>query len=88
MDAFVHIIKIGLVVIFTFILCWAPFLFSGTETTLQVLQRIFPFNRGLYEDKVANFWCALSPIIKWKQYFETSKLALLRYTSIEFSLTN
>lgn len=25
----------------------------------QVIHRVFPFQRGLFEDKVANFWCAI-----------------------------
>jgi len=29
---------------------------------------MFPFARGLYEDKVANLWCSLSPIIKINKY--------------------
>ncbi|KAK0107420.1 Glucosyltransferase-like protein [Cadophora gregata f. sp. sojae] len=34
----------------------------------QMVHRVFPFARGLFEDKVANFWCALNVIIKLKQY--------------------
>ena len=30
------------------------------KAVLQVLHRMFPFARGLYEDKVANFWCSIS----------------------------
>lgn len=30
----------------------------------QSLHRIFPFARGLFEDKVANFWCALNIVFK------------------------
>ena len=30
----------------------------------QSLHRIFPFARGVFEDKVANFWCALNTIYK------------------------
>ena len=34
---------------------------------LQVLHRLFPFSRGLYEDKVANVWCTASVIVKlWR----------------------
>lgn len=32
----------------------------------QVLGRIFPLRRGLYEDYLANWWCATSVAIKWK----------------------
>ena len=30
----------------------------------QALHRCFPFARGLFEDKVANFWCALNTVFK------------------------
>jgi hypothetical protein len=33
----------------------------------QVLGRIFPVRRGLYEDYLANWWCVTSLAIKWKQ---------------------
>jgi alpha-1,3-glucosyltransferase len=36
------------------------------QQTTQLLFRIFPFARGLFEDKVANFWCALNVIVKLK----------------------
>lgn len=45
---FFRLIKIGLAVITTFVLCWLPFL-SSVESALQVLHRLFPFARGLYE---------------------------------------
>ena len=39
-----------------FALCWLPFL-TSLDQAKQVLHRLFPFARGLFEDKVANFWC-------------------------------
>ena len=36
------------------------------KITTQVLSRIFPLRRGLYEGKVSNLWCALSHIGPWK----------------------
>ena len=41
-----------------------------------MLHRMFPFDRGLFEDKVANIWCSLSivPGLKLHQRFETSVL--------------
>lgn len=33
----------------------------------QVVHRIFPFARGLFEDKVANFWCTLHTVYKLQQ---------------------
>lgn len=38
------------------------------QQTAQLLYRVFPFARGLFEDKVANFWCALNTVIKLKVY--------------------
>ena len=38
---------------------------------------MFPFERGIFEDKVANFWCSSNIFIKWKTYFSHQQLALL-----------
>ncbi|CAJ0758967.1 23997_t:CDS:2, partial [Entrophospora sp. SA101] len=46
----------------------------------QVIWRIFPLYRGLYEDKVANIWCSINVIIKLRELFEIyvlTKLSLL-----------
>ena len=48
------------------------------EDIFQVLHRVFPVARGLYEDKVANFWCASSVIIKWKYLMSLQNLVYLR----------
>ena len=34
----------------------------------QAIHRIFPFARGLFEDKVANFWCALNTFYKLRSF--------------------
>ena len=62
------VIKLGLVVIATFAVCWAPFLVKP-GAALQVLQRLVPVKRGLYEDYVANFWCVTSPAFKWRRIY-------------------
>ncbi|EKX46205.1 hypothetical protein GUITHDRAFT_107823 [Guillardia theta CCMP2712] len=49
------IAKLGATVIVTFAICFFPWVLS-VESTLQVIHRIFPIKRGLFEDKVANFW--------------------------------
>ena len=38
---------------------------------------MFPFNRGLFEDKVANFWCASNVLIKWKKLLLPERLPKL-----------
>ncbi|KAG3010572.1 putative dolichyl pyrophosphate Man9GlcNAc2 alpha-1,3-glucosyltransferase [Phytophthora cactorum] len=57
-------------VIATFALMWFPFCaYSSTKENClsmiaQVVHRIFPFGRGLFEDKVANFWCIADFVLK------------------------
>ncbi|ESP05232.1 hypothetical protein LOTGIDRAFT_102561 [Lottia gigantea] len=72
--------KIGVAVILTFMLCWLPFL-SDIDSFRNVLIRLFPFNRGLYEDKVANLWCSLSLVIKLKNIMSQQALVVLSFLS-------
>jgi alpha-1,3-glucosyltransferase len=67
---------VGATVVLTFALIWLPFLRS-VDSFLAVVTRVFPFNRGLFEDKVANLWCALLPLIKLRRIFSQSSLARL-----------
>ncbi|KAL9940865.1 hypothetical protein V8E36_000353 [Tilletia maclaganii] len=48
----------------TFVAMFHPWL-TSPEQFLQVIHRIFPLARGIFEDKVANVWCFLSvlPVI-------------------------
>ncbi|KAK2592219.1 Glucosyltransferase-like protein [Conoideocrella luteorostrata] len=43
-------------------------IYAVAEQMIQMIHRIFPFSRGLFEDKVANFWCALNVVIKLRKY--------------------
>ncbi|KAJ9515793.1 hypothetical protein QJQ45_008688 [Haematococcus lacustris] len=58
--------RLGLVVVLSFALIWSPWLTSVKDAS-QVIARIFPLRRGLFEDYVANWWCASSVVFKWKQ---------------------
>lgn len=44
----------------------------------QVIHRIFPVARGLYEDKVANIWCALNVVIKLRNLMSLQSTVRLR----------
>ncbi|KAJ9561952.1 hypothetical protein OSB04_007112 [Centaurea solstitialis] len=68
--------KLGMVVVGTCALVWWPYLHSKVAI-LEVLSRLAPFERGIYEDYVANFWCTTSVLIKWKRLFTTQSLKLL-----------
>eukprot|EP01087_Luapelamoeba_hula_P008806 TRINITY_DN2229_c0_g1_i1.p1 TRINITY_DN2229_c0_g1~~TRINITY_DN2229_c0_g1_i1.p1 ORF type:complete len:419 (+),score=42.23 TRINITY_DN2229_c0_g1_i1:237-1493(+) len=72
------IMQLGFVVIGTFALVWLPFL-QSYDTIAQVVHRLFPVARGLYEDKVANLWCALSPILKLKAHYDQAAILQLWY---------
>lgn len=67
---------IGLTVVGTFAIIWSPFLFNYDDA-IVVFKRLFPVHRGLYEDKVANFWCSISPIFKVRNFFETDQILKL-----------
>ncbi|KAL1915325.1 uncharacterized protein VTP21DRAFT_6783 [Calcarisporiella thermophila] len=54
--------QLGLTVLATFGVVFSPFL--RPDQLAQAIHRIFPVARGLYEDKVANLWCAANVIIK------------------------
>lgn len=72
-------IRLGLVTSLTFVLLFLPFLppFSPLSAILDPITRIFPFNRGLFEDKVANFWCASNVALKWKNWASRDTLIKL-----------
>ncbi|KAJ4902335.1 hypothetical protein Rs2_16286 [Raphanus sativus] len=67
------VLKLGIAVIVTFVVVWWPYLHS-VDDLLMVLSRLAPFERGIYEDYVANFWCTTSILIKWKKLFTTPSL--------------
>ncbi|XP_064477375.1 dolichyl pyrophosphate Man9GlcNAc2 alpha-1,3-glucosyltransferase-like [Ornithodoros turicata] len=69
-------LSLAVVVAMTFAACWAPYLRNLDDTT-QVLKRLFPVGRGLFEDKVANIWCTLSVVVKLKNLYSPSLLAWL-----------
>ena len=69
------LVQIGIATLLTFGLIWLPFLQWHDGLLQQVIISIFPFNRGIFEDYVANFWCTFNVFIKIRQLMETTTLA-------------
>lgn len=69
-------IRLALVTVLTFLLLFLPFLppLAPLSAILDPIARIFPFARGLFEDKVANFWCASNVVFKWKVWLSRPQL--------------
>ncbi|XP_042320251.1 dolichyl pyrophosphate Man9GlcNAc2 alpha-1,3-glucosyltransferase [Sceloporus undulatus] len=59
------LMKLGFTVVVSFAFCWLPFC-TDVKQILQVLRRLFPVDRGLFEDKVANIWCTVNVFFKIK----------------------
>lgn len=55
---------------------WLP-PFASLSAIMQPVTRMFPFARGLFEDKVSNFWCASNVIFKWKTWASSASLVKL-----------
>ncbi|ODV87642.1 glycosyltransferase family 57 protein [[Candida] arabinofermentans NRRL YB-2248] len=73
-----RLISIGSSVIITFSIILFPFVYFGGFIQLkQILIRVFPFGRGIFEDKVANFWCSTNIIIKYRNIFNHDQLKLI-----------
>ncbi|KAI9260161.1 ALG6, ALG8 glycosyltransferase family-domain-containing protein [Sporodiniella umbellata] len=82
---FLLFIKLGLSVLTTFGLLFLPWL-KSFESIAQVVHRIFPVARGLYEDKVANVWCAANVVIKWRQILSVQSTVQLRQAYLHITL--
>ncbi|VVT54571.1 uncharacterized protein SAPINGB_P004142 [Magnusiomyces paraingens] len=73
-----RLVTIGLATVSSFVVLLAPLLvFGGVATLQQMVVRIFPFSRGLWEDKVANVWCTANTFIKLKYMFTNEELQRL-----------
>lgn len=73
-----RLITVASAVLITLASMLLPFFLSGGFAQIkQILIRMFPFERGLFEDKVANFWCATNVLVKYKTIFSTSQLKMI-----------
>ncbi|EDO17431.1 hypothetical protein Kpol_1037p27 [Vanderwaltozyma polyspora DSM 70294] len=71
-------LSIAISTVFAFFSMYAPlYVFGGgLRNVIQSVHRIFPFARGLFEDKVANFWCVTNIFIKYKILYTQKELQL------------
>lgn len=54
---------IGLIAVFitTLLAVWSPLIYAGGMATVNdILYRIFPIRRAIFEGKVATFWCMIN----------------------------
>ncbi|CAN4083214.1 unnamed protein product [Withania somnifera] len=77
-NPFFEVLKLGLAVLGTFSVLWWSY---SLEAPFEVLSGLAPFERVIYEDYVANFWCTTSVIVKWKRLFSTPVLRILSLVS-------
>ncbi|KAG0696080.1 glycosyltransferase family 57 protein [Suillus ampliporus] len=74
-------LRLALTTTLAFMIMFAPFLppFSPLSSITAPITRIFPFGRGLFEDKVANFWCFTNVLVlKWKRMFAGREGVLIK----------
>ena len=97
------IVKYAVYTILFIILIWSPWIIYDNKYR-DVLSRIFPIWRGIFEDKVATFWCTLNIIYKIKNISHhnlviisfaitfvlslSSCLALILYRKVSKKITN
>lgn len=82
-QSILHLIKIGITVTVSFFLLFLPFCIhlpsnlSPLQSLQAVITRMFPWNRWLFEDKVASFWCTLNNVVKLNTYFSFNQMKQL-----------
>jgi len=70
---------ISVTVLLTFSVIWIPFL-KNKDLFFSTVLRLFPFSRGVFEDKVANIWCAINVICKLRKIFTNAQLGAICLT--------
>ncbi|KAF4656255.1 Glucosyltransferase-like protein [Perkinsus olseni] len=65
-----RVTALGMVVVFTVALVMLPLVLADGDFTVvgRLMERMFPFKRGLYEDHVSNVWVLLSPVLKLRRW--------------------
>lgn len=86
---FVLLIKLACTVVASFALCWLPFV-TEKEQTLQVLRRLFPVDRGLFEARLQTLLSFLFPFL-WPLGFpveDTQGIVMSAALSLQSFLAN
>ena len=66
------------VVVITTVMLWLPWIsYNHPSLVLEPLTAIFPVHRGLYQLKVANFWCVSDVLMKWEAGYSRSFLLIM-----------
>lgn len=86
LENFKDLVSVGLSVIVTQFIYLLPFASNWKTTLPQIVHRIFPFNRGLFEDKVANFWCTTNVLVKYRDLVSSSQLSQLALAATLLSI--
>lgn len=74
---FPRLLSIIVTTVLTFVSLFGPlYVFGGIGNIIQVIHRVFPFARGIFEDKVANFWCVSNIFMKYRESFSQKELQL------------
>ncbi|XP_076753373.1 dolichyl pyrophosphate Man9GlcNAc2 alpha-1,3-glucosyltransferase-like [Xylocopa sonorina] len=71
---FIMLLCISVTVVTTFFIIWLPFI-KNFEVFTNVIFRLFPLARGVFEDKVANIWCTLNVVYKLRNAISNVVLA-------------
>lgn len=70
---FIFFLKIASTTLLSFLIGFRS-VARNLEQVFNILNRIFPVKRGLWEDKVANFWCASNVFFKIREIFSLETL--------------
>ncbi|XP_035905546.1 probable dolichyl pyrophosphate Man9GlcNAc2 alpha-1,3-glucosyltransferase [Anopheles stephensi] len=62
---------LGATVLLSFIIIWLPWL-GSLDAVGQLVHRIFPVARGVFEDKVSNVWCVVNVFVKLRNVPNTT----------------
>lgn len=67
-------LQLAALAIITASLILAPFLVDFPARLLPIMARVFPVGRGLFEDKVGNWWWAWAQLTKMHRHYDTQTL--------------